>query len=80
MTLYGDSTSWKEAVKKGAKRRASEPRRTANEEELAEARVMTVLTRAEALRLQRYVRGLDENAFITYVTTAEITGRGFRWV
>ena len=73
---------------KGAKRRASEPRRTANEEELAEARVdpdhaaqvMTVLTRAEALRLQRYVRSLDENAFITYVTTSEITGRGFRWV
>ena len=65
---------------KGAKRRASEPRRTANEEELAEAQVMTVLTRAEALRLQRYVRSLDENAFITYVTTSEITGRGFRWV
>ena len=41
---------------------------------------MTVLTRAEALRLQRYVRSLDENAFITYVTTSEITGRGFRWV
>ena len=44
------------------------------------AQVMTVLTRAEALRLQRYVRSLDENAFITYVTTSEITGRGFRWV
>ena len=44
------------------------------------AQVMTVLTRAEAVRLQRYVRSLDENAFITYVTTSEITGRGFRWV
>lgn len=44
------------------------------------AQVMTVLTRAEALKLQRYVRSLDENAFITYVSTSEITGRGFRWV
>ena len=65
---------------KVARRKAEGPRRTANEEELAEARVLTVLTRAEALRLQRYVRSLDENAFITYVTTSEITGRGFRWV
>ena len=44
------------------------------------AQVMTVLTRAEALRLQRYVSSMDENAFITYVTTSEITGSGFRWV
>ena len=44
------------------------------------AQVMTVLTRAEALRLQRFVRSVDENAFITYVSTSEITGRGFRWV
>lgn len=44
------------------------------------AQVMTVLTRSEALRLQRFVRGLDENAFITFVSTSEITGKGFRWV
>lgn len=44
------------------------------------AQVMTVFTRAEELRPRRYARSLDENSFITYVTTSEITGRGFRWV
>lgn len=44
------------------------------------AQVMTVLTRPEALRLQRFVRSLDENAFMTFVSTSEITGRGFRRV
>lgn len=44
------------------------------------AQVMCVLTRSEAQKLQRFVRSLDPNTFITYVNTSQITGRGFRWV
>lgn len=42
--------------------------------------IMTVLNPREALRLEKYIRGLDPTAFITYVNTSQITGRGFRLV
>lgn len=42
--------------------------------------IMTVLNPRETLRLEQYVRGVDPNAFITYVNTSQITGRGFRLV
>lgn len=42
--------------------------------------IMTVLTPKETLRLELFVRELDPNAFITYVNTSQITGKGFRWV
>lgn len=42
--------------------------------------IMTVLTRAEATRLEKYLRQIDPNAFVTYVNTSQITGHGFRWV
>lgn len=42
--------------------------------------IMTVLNPRETLQLERYVRSLDPEAFITYVNTSQITGRGFRWV
>ena len=42
--------------------------------------VMTVLTRSEALKLEKYLRGIDPDAFVTYVNTSQITGHGFRWV
>ncbi len=42
--------------------------------------IMTVLTPKETLQLEHYVHELDPNAFITYVNTSQITGRGFRWV
>lgn len=42
--------------------------------------IMTVLTPKETLRLELFVRKLDPNAFITYVNTSQITGKGFRWV
>lgn len=42
--------------------------------------VMTVLTRAEATRLERFMRTIDPDAFVTYVNTSQITGHGFRWV
>ena len=42
--------------------------------------IMTVLTRAEATRLERFPRGIDPDAFVTYVNTSQITGHGFRWV
>ena len=41
---------------------------------------MTVLTRPEAARLERYLREIDPDAFVTYVNTSQITGHGFRWV
>lgn len=42
--------------------------------------IMTVLNPRETLRLERHVRSLDPEAFITYVNTSQLTGRGFRWV
>ena len=42
--------------------------------------IMTVLNPRETLRLEKYIRGLDPTAFITYVNTSQITGRGFRLV
>ncbi len=42
--------------------------------------IMTVLTRAEATRLEKYLREIDPDAFVTYVNTSQITGHGFRWV
>lgn len=42
--------------------------------------IMTVLNPRETLQLERHVRSLDPEAFITYVNTSQITGRGFRWV
>lgn len=42
--------------------------------------VMTVLTRPEAARLERYLREIDPDAFVTYVNSSQITGHGFRWV
>nr|WP_083580710.1 YitT family protein [Parolsenella massiliensis] len=46
----------------------------------AVTQIMTVLTPKETLRLELFVRELDSSAFITYVNTSQITGRGFRWV
>mgnify|MGYP004488505205 CR=1 FL=1 len=46
----------------------------------AVTQIMTVLTPKETLRLELFVRELDPSAFITYVNTSQITGRGFRWV
>ena len=42
--------------------------------------IMTVLNPRETLRLEKHIRGLDPTAFITYVNTSQITGRGFRLV
>lgn len=42
--------------------------------------IMTVLTRAEATQLERFLRRIDPDAFVTYVNTSQITGHGFRWV
>lgn len=42
--------------------------------------IMTVLSNAEALRLERFLRSLDPEAFVTYLDTSQITGRGFRLV
>ncbi len=42
--------------------------------------IMTVLNPRETLKLEHYVRSVDPNAFITYVNTSQITGRGFRLV
>ena len=42
--------------------------------------IMTVLTRAETTRLEKFLREIDPDAFVTYVNTSQITGHGFRWV
>lgn len=42
--------------------------------------VVTVLQRKEALQLKLFLKELDPNAFVTYATTSQIMGRGFRWV
>ncbi len=42
--------------------------------------IMTVLNPRETLKLEQYVRSVDPNAFITYVNTSQITGKGFRLV
>lgn len=42
--------------------------------------VMVVLTRAEASRLDRFLRDVDPTAFVTYVNSSQITGEGFRQV
>lgn len=40
--------------------------------------LMTVLTRAQAQHLRRFVRRNDPHAFITIVNSSEIVGKGFR--
>ena len=42
--------------------------------------IYTVCRRMEAIRLQREVRRVDPDAFITITTSSEILGRGFRGV
>ena len=42
--------------------------------------LMTVLTRAQAQHLRRFVRRHDPHAFITIVNSSEIVGKGFRSV
>ncbi len=42
--------------------------------------IYTVCRRMEAIRLQREVRRIDPDAFITITTSSEIIGRGFRGV
>ncbi|MDY2777930.1 MAG: YitT family protein [Collinsella sp.] len=42
--------------------------------------IMSVLSRREAVRLRRYVRTVDPDAFITIVDSSEIVGKGFRGV
>lgn len=42
--------------------------------------IMTVLARAEAAKLERFIREVDSEAFVTYLNTSQITGRGFRLV
>lgn len=40
--------------------------------------IMSVLSRREAVQLRRFVRDIDEHAFITIVDSSEIVGKGFR--
>ena len=40
--------------------------------------IMTVVTRSQAVRLQRYVRSVDPHSFITITSSSEIVGKGFR--
>ena len=42
--------------------------------------IMSVLSRREAVQLRRFVREIDEHAFITIVDSSEIVGKGFRGV
>ena len=39
--------------------------------------VITVLSRSQAMALRRYVRGIDEHAFMIITTSTEIFGNGF---
>lgn len=42
--------------------------------------IVTVLGGSEAARLGRFLREIDPDAFVTYLNTSQITGRGFRTV
>ena len=42
--------------------------------------ILTVLTRAQALQLQKFIKRTDPSAFILITNTSEIIGRGFRGV
>lgn len=42
--------------------------------------IMCVLSRREAVKLRRYVREIEPDAFITIVDSSEIVGNGFRYV
>lgn len=42
--------------------------------------IMCVLSRREAVKLRRFAREVDPNAFITIVDSSEIIGKGFRGV
>ena len=39
--------------------------------------VITVLSRSQAMSLRRYVRSIDEHAFMIITTSTEIFGKGF---
>lgn len=40
--------------------------------------ILTVMSRAEAIKLQRYIKQVQPDAFILITNTSEIIGRGFR--
>lgn len=40
--------------------------------------ITTVVTRRQAIKLRRYIREIDNKAFITITNTSEIIGKGFR--
>ncbi|WP_066712103.1 YitT family protein [Clostridium sp. Marseille-P299] len=40
--------------------------------------ILTVMSRAEAIKLQRYIKQTEPDAFILITNTSEIIGRGFR--
>ncbi|MDF2524748.1 MAG: hypothetical protein K0R31_2389, partial [Clostridiales bacterium] len=40
--------------------------------------VTTILSRRETVKLRRFIRSLDDKAFITITNTSEIIGKGFR--
>ena len=42
--------------------------------------IMTVMTRPEAVQLQRHIKEVEPTAFILITNTSEIIGRGFRGV
>lgn len=42
--------------------------------------IMCVLSRREAVKLRRYVREIEPDAFITIMDSSEIVGNGFRYV
>ena len=40
--------------------------------------ILTVLNRAQAVRLRGYIRSIDPHAFIVITNTSQIIGKGFR--
>ena len=42
--------------------------------------ILTVLTRSQALQLQKYIKAVEPGAFILITNTSEIIGRGFRGI
>lgn len=42
--------------------------------------IFTILSRAQAAQLKKYIREVDSNAFIVITNTSEIIGRGFRGI
>ncbi len=40
--------------------------------------ITAIMSRRQAVRLRRFIRDHDENAFISITNTSEIIGKGFR--